>query len=503
MRESVTLFITTRQERLIDALHDAHERAALEMQLPAYLQAQRWFGGASRQLQSVQLERWVQFEALNGAACLCVVFVTDTAGHETEHALLLYADNTEREEHKDQRPVLDALGLPEVRAELIQLAMEGGSRTGHRAELVFEPTNGTKSGCEGPGELMGVEQSNTSVRYDESCILKVYRRLERGGNPEVELSHFLTTGTDFTATPQVLSVGRVASADGYSADIFAVQEWTPSQGDGWTWSVEAARAAMDSAPDPEGVRAWLQNDGAVLAAAADLGRITAHVHAALASAVDDGLRPEPVAPADLDEWSQQVHQEAHDAADVIRAAHIQDSNLIAATERAGSYAGRGLRVGAHGLGLKTRVHGDYHLGQVLKTDDGFAVLDFEGEPAKPLAERKRLQHPLVDVAGMVRSWSYAAYTAARESDAQAVLNNVEGFAQAWESEMRRSFLDAYWAAADEAAYLPRDEATRSALLILFELRKALYEVQYELNNRPDWVEIPAGAVLRLTNNLPE
>lgn len=495
------LYISTRYDRLLDALHDAQERASLEAQLPGYLLGQRWFGGQARGIKSVELERWVHFEVEDISACLCVVLVMDTAGRETEHQMFLYVDAPAG----NQRPVVDALALEPIRADLLQLALTGGSREGHRAKLAFEPTGVTSEGCGGSGRLVGAEQSNTSMTYDDSCVLKVYRRLERGNNPEVEIGHYLTTEADFAATPQLVSIGKLEGTDGYGADAIAVQRFVPNQGDGWQWAVSAARTALDAVPDPAGMLDWLHGEQVTLRAAATLGRVTARLHAALAGATGSGMQPEPVSDQDLQDWSAALHQEAQDTASVVRRVGAGDPTLTASIERAAAYAGEGIQLSEPAdAGLKIRVHGDYHLGQVLKTEDGFVVLDFEGEPVKTLAQRRALQHPLVDVAGMARSWSYAAYAAVRESRG-VHLNSptVEALALSWEAAVRRSFLDAYWteAASSHPQFLPKSPQTREELLTCFELRKALYEVQYELNNRPDWVEIPAVAVRRLVEGL--
>ncbi len=285
-----------------------------------------------------------------------------------------------------------------------------------------------------------------------------------------------------------------------------MQTFVPNEGDGWAWALDRGRAALAGARSPGAIAAWLDREGVTLAGAAALGAVTARLHRALAGATDPELRPEPVGDEDVRRWAARLREEAAATAAALRRAGSPDAATLAAVER----AGRLPAPAARNAGLKTRVHGDYHLGQVLKTADGFAILDFEGEPARTLAERRARQHPLLDVAGMARSWSYAAATVAREAPAGGSgegpgteVDREEGRlarAARWELAVRDRFLAAYWAEADRAPvrFLPAGDADRAALLRLFELYKALYEVRYELNYRPAWVAIPAAAVRALT-----
>lgn len=487
MRPSPDVFIGARFERLEDVFHDHHERAALELQLVGYLQRQRWFGGQARALQAVTLERWISMES---GASLCVVGATDVTGNVTEHQVYLYAGSDEG----GQRAVLDGLTVGAVRAELLGLARGGGRIEGYRAALICEPTGvEIGDGCDGEGRLMGVEQSNTSAVFGEACAMKVYRRLERGANPDTELGLYLTTEAGFSSTPQVLAVGRLESADGFHADALVLQRYIPNSGDGWAWALDAAGRALATSWDRTAMRAWLEGEDETLGMAGRLGETTARLHATLGAATQEDVRPEPVTEGHLVAWADGLRREAEETLSLAQRAGVTDHDLLSAIR--GVVEGEAaVALGAAGdAGLSIRVHGDYHLGQVLRGEDGrLYVLDFEGEPARALLQRRQRQHPLVDVAGMVRSLSYAAHTAGRDSEAREALEE-------WEAAVRARFLEAYYAAltASRAGILPRDEAARDRLLAHFELRKALYEVRYELNNRPDWLAIPAAGVRRL------
>lgn len=480
------LLMSPRYERLIDALHDSYERESLEFQLGPYIQGHRWFGGQTRALRTVRLERWVPVDFAGRSACFCVVSAVDDSGVQTDHQLVLTAGDVE----DDMRLVEDAVDSSEFRAELLRMAFAGTSAEGYRATLQFEPRAAAPDRLPETSRLAGVEQSNSSVIYGSEYILKLYRRLESGGNPEVELGTYLSE-VGFAAAPRVLSVGRLTSADGYSADIALLQQFVASEGDGWKRVLSAAERAVNTAASPEQLRQQLQAESETLRLAAELGRVTAEMHLALSRAELPGIAPEPAGSADVDEWVRAVRLEADELGRVLQRAGSVPGLDTFTVEQA-----QALDSPAIGSpGMKTRVHGDYHLGQVLRSPDGFMIVDFEGEPAKPIAERRALQSPLADVAGMTRSWSYAAHTAAGPAPERAAL------AAAWERAVRSTFLESYYAAAEGSRLLPGSPADRDRLLALFELRKALYEVRYELNNRPQWAVIPAGAVRTLMEDI--
>lgn len=481
-----TCYISARHESVLQALEDGVERAHVERQLPAYLRQQRWFGGQTRQLTAVRIDRWVSLPPAAAGGVLCHLTVADATGFITEHLLPLRAG----EAAGGRRPLEDALQAGEIRVALLALALEGGRLDGHRAELAFEPTDALPPGEYGSGRLVGVEQSNTSIVYGAKAILKFYRRIAPGRNPDVELARYLTTASSFNAVPRVLASATLRDQAGYTADALLVQEFIPNHGDGWSWALERAGAAYAGGANAQDLADWLSTEGETQWGARELGAITGELHLALAAATSPSMAPEAGDTRAVAAWVRAVREEAARAAAAIDVAGLDRPRLRAALERA-----RALDVAVTGApGQLIRVHGDYHLGQVLRARDRFVVLDFEGEPAKSLEERRARQHPLVDVAGMLRSWSYAAHAAATASRAGPPNEVV----QRWGALTRASFLAAYWGTigAAPAGFMPANTDDREALLALFELRKALYELRYELDYRPDWVPIPAAAIER-------
>jgi maltokinase len=308
---------------------------------------------------------------------------------------------------------------------------------------------------------LGVEQSNTSVVLGDRLILKLYRLMEAGENPDPEVGAFLTDA-GFADTPAVIGALHYDPPDGERATVAMLQAYVPSMGDAWAAMLEAI------ATDP--------NRGLTLASS--IGDLTRRMHLALASRpADPGFPARPATTAETAAWRASAEGQLAQAIGAVGAeAHERLVELAPrVTARFADTFGS-----ATGEARVTRIHGDYHLGQLLaRTDGGFSVIDFEGEPARPLAERRRPSSPLRDVAGMLRSLDYAARTAA------AVQPAFEP--ESWLADARSRFLDAYGGI----------DALDAGLLAAFELEKACYEVRYEANNRPGWLWLPLAALERL------
>ena len=322
-------------------------------------------------------------------------------------------------------------------------------------------------GLEPTGDVraMGAEQSNSSVVFGEQQVLKVFRRVEPGINPELEMLRFLS----------LRGFGAVAALTGWyeisgelmQATLGIMQEFIGEARDGW-------ELALD---DPAGV----------LSRIGELGAATGEMHSVLASDISDhAFAPEDpsaealsLLTATIDEQIEQVFLGVS-----------SDNPALAPIAGRGEEVRDRLQAMSHvGVGGRLiRHHGDYHLGQTMLRDAGWIILDFEGEPARSLLERRRKRSPLRDVAGMLRSFAYAA-------SASELLRGVPS-PDGWEEQARSAFLDAYMESVDPSL-LPAGRPAIEKLLAIFELEKAVYELRYELNNRPDWVSIPVAGIARM------
>ena len=395
--------------------------------------------------------------------------------------------------------VLDVFALSRGRAWLLEqlateatLPAEWGTFVWRTNELLAPHLAAARSG---ESRLGTAEQSNTSVVYGASLILKAFRKFEPGANPELEIARFLTAETDFRHVPMLTGELSYVPTSGEPVALGLMQTFVPNVGDGWSYTLDLLGAAP---------------------AGGDLGRLyhpfahrlgvrTGQLHLALASVpTDPAFAPEPIDDDDTAIWidaSRAVLAQTSDAlrahADLVPAALKDDVRAFFAAQDdlASRIGGFALLRGTS----KTRVHGDLHLGQTLRTaSEDVVFLDFEGEPARPLAERRAKSSPLKDVAGMLRSFAYVRGVAARADHAGAGRAHDHDSLVAWERSARAAFVDGYLAetAGHGAAFLPSDRAAFDAALAAWELDKAVYEITYELNNRPDWLAIPLEAVLR-------
>ena len=420
---------------------------------PGWLAGQRWFRAKQRPIATVtQVD-----EAAVEPAELRVLEVAYADGGAADRYLVPTVDG---------REPLDGEGawaaIVRAMADGADLRGEAGRFVCSRTAALAELLPSAQEAVDVLGERrLRVEQSNTSVVLGERLILKLYRLLEAGENPDLEVSAFLTEA-GFADTPAVAGHIAYLPEAGEASAAAMLQAYVPSNGDAWAAMLQAL------ADDP--------HRGTATAAA--VGGVTAAMHAALASRPDDPSFPARGATgSETAAWRASAERQLGQAVTAVDGdAHRRLVELApVVTARVADTFGS-----ATGEARVTRIHGDYHLGQLLaRIDGGFSVIDFEGEPARPLSERRQPGSPLRDVAGLLRSLDYAARTAARD-DASF---DVEG----WLAGARAAFIDAY-------GVIGRDD---ESLLEAFELEKACYEVRYEANNRPDWLWLPLAAVERL------
>jgi maltose alpha-D-glucosyltransferase/alpha-amylase len=369
------------------------------------------------------------------------------------------------------------------------------------------------------------EQSNSIAFLGDKYVLKLFRRIEPTPNPEFEIGRFLMTH-NFTRVPPLAGAVEYLRAGVDAGTLAVAQGLVKNQGSGWDFTIDELRRYYErvaarikrsdwqdghegrerrpahDAPPPffTALENWY------LLSATTLGRRTAELHVTLASdRADPAFAPEPIDRESLDGLARQMRAHAGASLDLLA------QNLGSLNEATRAHADAVLAASGPLLarfddlrsiadaGERIRVHGDYHLGQVLRTEEDFVLLDFEGEPARSIAERRAKQSPLKDVAGMIRSFGYAAHAALFSFVVHAPddYGPLEPWAETWEHWAADAFLNGYVAGLGDAALLPRDLSARRTLLGAFTLDKAMYELGYELNNRPDWVRIPLLGIRKL------
>ena len=425
--------------------------------LTDHVPRQRWFGGAEHSLVSLDV---ASVRSIEGGLLHVLVDTTLDDGRERATYQLVLGERPLSEpapEFLEGKPdavvgeldgclVYDATVDPELALRLLHEVAP--DETAERARVML------------------AEQTNTSIVYDERLILKLFRRVADGPNPDAEVTRGLVRA-GFTNVAEPIAEWR----DG-GRDLAVVNAFLAGAADGFSLALTSLRDLFDRGGVPEEAGGDFGPD------ARRLGIITAKLHLALATAFG-------TEPGDAGAWADDM--EAHLAR--VRLDDPLRDGVRALYQRLRSVADPGPAV---------RVHGDYHLGQVLRTDAGWYVLDFEGEPDRPLEERRRPSSPMRDVAGMTRSFHYASEVALREWGNEAGETTV-ALADAWRRHNAFAFVEGYLAADGVGALVAADDDDRRAVLAAFELDKAVYEVGYEQGHRPDWVGIPLAAVRELVD----
>ncbi|HZO49699.1 MAG TPA: phosphotransferase [Gaiellaceae bacterium] len=448
-----------------------------EEALAGYVVGQRWYGSKTREPAHVRVVDEVPLRT--SAPPLCSIALAEVRFHEGTHDMYQLplgarpvADGWREAivDEADGWTVYDALVDPELARELLRLMRADTTVEGAEGTIELRRLDGADLLDRHAAEPRSVaaEQSNSSVVFGDELILKVYRRLEAGVNPELELLRFLTArGFEHVAA----LVGWYAySGVPLDATLGVLQRFVAGV-DGWELALDAA------AGDPE----------PFLAAVGRLGEVTGAMHSTLASDPSDpSFAPEESSVEALGLLVASVDEQIDRAF----------ADLPGDVEALAPIAGRGEEVREQlrtlsrlgSMGRVIRHHGDYHLGQVLWTGDDWIVIDFEGEPARSLSERRQKRSPLRDVAGMLRSFAYVA-------SAAPILRGIDAPPD-FEQRAREAFLAGYRTTVDPSL-LPSGEDAIARLLSVFELEKAIYELRYELDNRPDWVVIPVRGIERL------
>jgi maltose alpha-D-glucosyltransferase/alpha-amylase len=504
-------------------------RDALEKRvLPDFLPKQRWFAAKDVDIAAVELLASAEVTEATGSwlAPMCKAALADRTdqfyflplaiaweegGEDPLPSLLPYALARVRKGAK-MGVLYDAMADEPFTRAAIGLMREGKEFSATpEGRLVFSSTRAL-SEIEQPEEMeihrLVKEQSNTSMIAEDLMVLKAYRRLQPGIHPELEVGRYLTEVAGYANTPPLLGALEYFDAGGMPTALAILQGFVRNQGDGWNFTLGYLDRFLEEVPllPPEALEERNDRHGFYLALARTLGVRTAELHRAFAVKTRDrAFAPEPVGARDIARWSRLVRKQADRAHAALRKARKKlpedlkgdAEGLLKRWDRvtARIEALVPQRVDA----MKTRHHGDFHLGQVIVAEHDFYIIDFEGEPARPLAERRAKHSPLRDVAGMLRSFNYAAW-AALLHPAEAWHEGLEPllpWAMDWEKQASEAFMEGYRKAVGDCPSYPADPATARKLIDLFTLEKALYEVCYEAANRPDWLRIPLQGVARL------
>jgi maltose alpha-D-glucosyltransferase/alpha-amylase len=481
-------------------LHEAI-RLALALDGPRWLETQRWFAGKGRSITAVTTEDIWTEEVKDSIVALTVARVDFEDGSPDLYFLpLCVVDAASENEAISALPLAGAVAML-ADAALVPffgpwlLAALSSKSAGARGSWRFEARPGTEqvlvaaSGC--PAAPVNAEQSNTSLRFDDLAIVKLVRRLQPGPNPDEEILRGLSD-VGFDRVPELLGTASWISADAINVPILLAQAFVPNSGDGWSWLLNRLALLLNNA-DPKAVD---------LTPERMLGRRTAEMHLAMSEIPGADFAPEL-------STTESVMFEIARTSDALQAviamikeqhhrlpASIQEHlpSIISALQLRGSSL-EGFRDEA---GLpRIRAHGDYHLGQTLRTLDGdWIIIDFEGEPARPVAERRQKTSALKDVAGMLRSFSYARGVAERSRDGP-MPAGVRARMANWEERARFAFIESYrqTIATGRIELVPRDEANFARALEAWELDKAIYEIAYEARNRPSWIDIPLRSLV--------
>ena len=513
--------------------------------LPDFLVSRRWYRAKARTIRHIDIQDLI---AMHSPECIVLVIRVQYVDAESDAYLLPLS--VAREETAAQLragsdevvAVLEgpggekgilcgAFSNPAFRDGLLNAIATGARFQGRVGQLVASRTSAfnVKPGDQAlklESFVSRAEQSNTSIIYRDQYILKLFRKIEPGINPDIEIGRFLTE-RGFANTPAVFGTIEYRTNSDVSAAAI-LQQFVRNRGDAWKFTLDslagfferALASGRHKAPQvvsshpirlmderlPGEARELL---GSYVDSASLLGTRTAQMHVALTDAEGGtDFAPEAFARPDAERLYESMLGQAEMAFRLLRAKQDVLSGETAEAARHLLHLESDVRARFASLrsypisAARIRSHGDYHLGQVLYTGNDFMIIDFEGEPARPLAERRAKGLAMRDVAGMVRSFQYAAYAAlfgqvSGVSPDPEKIHLIESWAGYWTAWVSAIYTKAYFAQAASLPFIPAKQIERLLLLDAFLLEKALYEVSYELNNRPDWVRIPLKGILNL------
>ena len=527
-------------------LNEKAARSAFENRiLPAYLPQQRWYGGKARKIRKLQLHDWIP---LSRSATTTVLLLVEVTYHEGADELYIVplGFQPRKTDPEDQQtdmppgamawltlknssgPLCEAVFSDQFGQDLLGLIAGRKRLAGQHGRLHAAASRQVAQAWRNPEsnltpKLLGAEQSNTSIIYGDQFIFKLYRRTDIGIHPDVEMVRYLTEKSGFPQIPAYAGSLEYRNHEHQPIVLGLMQQFVANQGDAWqlyldladNYLAEAAARAMSETAPPKGLTSLIRSDAAELPEPLDeiisgmtlemsrlLGTRSAEMHLALAAGSDPGFRPEPFSSLYQRSLYQAMQNQANRELRQLgkTRTHLPEAlqdDIDAVLELQKNVLRQMRRItGKRFPAEKIRIHGDYHLGQVLFTGNDFVILDFEGEPVRPLTERRIKRSPMRDVAGMIRSFHYAAYAAllsGRHPDSDA----LPAWADLWYQHVSATFLSGYLETLAGSELLPDSSEELENLLIPYLLEKAVYELGYELNNRPDWLIIPLRGIQHL------
>lgn len=526
------------------AAFDAPSRAPLERALANWIMARRWYRTKSREVTSAHIRASFTLPSTQPAKVLFVDVALDDGATDTyvvplavvhgEEARVFRRDapgdvvmplTLQREgEHEDEGAMIDGLASPRFLSDWLgafETARIIHADEGSTGRLRFEARGVGNDGSKLTPKRLAREQTNTSVFYGDRFVGKIVRKLDVGVSPDLDMGRCLTEG-GYRHTPALAGWVQL-EAGGEPSTVALLHAQVPNHGDAWEhvlgvldgWLASVRGAPPNLGPGDLFDHAVRPRDAGVAKAigpyldlASLLGMRIGEMHAVLANTAGDRA----FAPVAIDAATREalVAMARRDLTKLLDVLALRDSQRAVSAERtAADEAGSELLrrrnalfgridhlLGLEDAGVRMRVHGDLHLGQVLFTGKDFALIDFEGEPARPLAERKAKRSPLVDVAGMLRSFDYAAASALRKRSAEEQ-RALAPWTRFWRDAVSSAMLGGWLTATAKASILPASVPATHALLDFYLLEKAIYEVHYEMNNRPDWLDIPLGGLVAI------
>ncbi|MGX9566030.1 maltose alpha-D-glucosyltransferase [Pseudomonas sp. CFBP 5748] len=527
--QSLPDFTTLVLKKRLEELLEAPSRTTLEQTiLPSWLQNRRWFAGKDSKIEKVNIVYGVRFGDPQHPVLLSEIDVT-SAGQTLRYQLpfgLLPEDQvgaalpqqlalSRVRRVRQVGLITDAFSLESFVRAVLQGMQSATVLPCTEGELRFEPTEGLTAlnlGAEPEVRYLSAEQSNSSVVVGGSLVLKLIRKVASGVHPELEMSAYLTAAGFSNISPLLGSVIR-RDAEGEDALLMIAQGYLSNQGDAWEWTQNnLERALRDELADAVSEQEQHYNAlGELKDFAGMLGQRLGEMHQVLAKSTDDpDFAPQATNAKEAQAIGKDVAAQVENALRLLKQNQSQlsstDQAMVARLlEHKKTVLGHIQELASKAVGgLRIRVHGDLHLGQVLVIKGDAYLIDFEGEPARPLHERRGKHSPYKDVSGVLRSFDYAAAMAIHlntvdsTADADAARQRV---ADRYLKEAREAFVQAYRLAAASLAHEWKDAEGEDAALALFGLEKAAYEVAYEAENRPAWLPVPLHGLYGLLSGL--